>query len=153
MTDTTTEAVNGPVSDQTPEVDQESTEDLKGPEDRDGEQNTGGSEDAEPDTFDRAYVERLRRESAKYRDRASDRDALAERLHRALVEQDGRLADPADLPYEPEHLDSAESLTEAIDALLEAKPHFAAKRLPETDLGQGKQAEIKSVTWADVLRG
>jgi hypothetical protein len=98
----------------------------------------GPSEDAE--TFPRDYVEKLRKESAGYRDKAktgeSRADELSKRLHAALVTATGRLADPSDLAYSPEHLESAEALTEAIDALTAAKPHLKS-RTPRGDVGQG----------------
>lgn len=97
-------------------------------------------ESADGDTFDRAYVEKLRKESAGYRDKAktaeTNADELSNRLHAALVAANGRLADPADLPYNAEHLDSPEALNAAIDSLLEAKPHFKS-RIPRGDVGQG----------------
>lgn len=93
-------------------------------------------ETTEPDTFPRAYVQELRTENAKYRDRAKNADALAQRLHAALVEKTGKLADPTDLPFDAEHLDDAEALTVAIDALLEAKPHLKSRRITG-DVGQG----------------
>jgi hypothetical protein len=96
--------------------------------------------EGESDTFDRAYVEKLRKESAGYRDKAktaeASADSVSRRLHAALVAATGRLADPADLPYSADHLDDAGALTAAIDSLLEAKPHFAS-RVPRGDVGQG----------------
>ena len=51
----------------------------------------------EPETFDRPYVEKLRREAADARVRAKDRDTLAAALWAARVAATGRLADPTDL--------------------------------------------------------
>lgn len=94
----------------------------------------------ESDTFDRAYVEKLRKESAGYRDKAktaeANADAVSRRLHTALVTATGRLADPADLPYDAAHLDDPDALNAALDALLEAKPHFKS-RVPRGNVGQG----------------
>ena len=101
------------------------------------EEATGeNSPSEEQDTFPREYVEKLRDENAKYRQRAQKSDELAHRLHRALVEADGRLADPTDLNYAEEHLEDAESLSEAIGELLRAKPHLAARK-PAGNIGQG----------------
>ena len=61
-----------------------------------GEETTPNPEDQ--DMFPRDVVEKLRRENAAARTKAKDRDALAQRLHRVLVEQTGRLADATDLP-------------------------------------------------------
>lgn len=93
-------------------------------------------EDQGDDTFPRSYVERLRDENAKYRQRAQRSDELAERLHRELVARTGRLADPADLPFDEAHLDDPEALAEAVEELLAAKPHLASRR-PTGSVGQG----------------
>lgn len=90
------------------------------------------------ETFSREYVEGLRSEAAKYRDRAKGADELRQRLHAALIALDGRLADATDLPYQDSHLDGDE-LTAAITALIEAKPHLARK--PHGDIGQGVRGE------------
>ncbi|SHX04506.1 Uncharacterised protein [Mycobacteroides abscessus subsp. abscessus] len=87
----------------------------------------------EPETFDREYVEGLRRENATHRARAVE---VSRRLHTELVRADGRLADPADLPYDPTHVDDPAAVTLAIDELLKAKPHFAS-RVPNGHVGQG----------------
>jgi hypothetical protein len=91
-----------------------------------------------PDTFPRAVVEDLRRENAKYRERANESDSLAKRLHTELVRATGRLADPTDLPFDISHLEDADSLSTAIDALLTSKPHLASRR-PAGDVGQGQR--------------
>lgn len=93
--------------------------------------------DADADTFPRSYVEKLRKESAEYRTRAQKADALATELWSARVAASGRLADPSDLPM-PEGADptDTEAITEAINSLLESKPHMAA-RVPRGDVGQG----------------
>lgn len=93
-------------------------------------------ETGDGDTFPRAYVEELRRENARYRDRAKKADDLAERLHRARVEATGRLADPTDLPYDDSLIEDDDALAGAIDALLEQKPHLASRRV-SGDIGQG----------------
>ena len=93
---------------------------------------------AEGDTFPRAYVEDLRKESAGYRTRVRE---LQERLHRMSVEQTGSLADPADLPFDPAHLDSPEALQAAIAALLEAKPHLKARRFAPDAAAQGAKGQ------------
>jgi hypothetical protein len=101
------------------------------------------AEDAE--TFPRDYVEKLRKESAGYRDKAKTTETRAEelsaRLHSALVAATGRLADPTDLAYDPAHLDGTEALTAAIDALTEAKPHLKARKV-NGDVGQGQRGTV-----------
>lgn len=57
-----------------------------------------------PDSFPRDYVEKLRDENAKYRQRAQQSDQLAQRLHTALVEATGALQDPSDLEIGRAHV-------------------------------------------------
>ena len=97
---------------------------------------TESADDAE--TFPREYVEKLRTENGKYRQRAGEADALATRLHTELVRATGRLADPTDLPFDADHIADAGNMVAAIDALLEAKPHLASRR-PVGDIGQGQR--------------
>lgn len=109
-------------------------------------------EDSGEDTFPRSYVERLRDENAKYRQRAQRSDELAERLHRELVARTGRLADPADLPFDESHLDDPEALAEAVDELIAAKPHLASRR-PTGSVGQGVTSGASTtVDLAGILR-
>lgn len=120
-----------------------------------------GDEQPERETFPRSVVEKLRQENDKYRQRAARADAYAQRLHTALVAATGRLADPADLPYDAEHLDDAEALTAAIDELLTDKPHLASRK-PSDDIGQGQRGPARPVRfrcwtrsslWPDTPRG
>ena len=90
----------------------------------------------EPETFPRDYVEKLRDENAKYRQRAGQADELAKRLHRLMVERTGRLADADDLPFDQAHLDDEDALNTAIEDLLARKPHLASRRVVG-DVGQG----------------
>ena len=90
MTEPTTEATEAPVADATPDepiADESSTD------------------EAEPDTFPREVVEKLRQENGKYRQRAQQADTYATRLHTELVRATGRLADPTDLEFDEEHLE------------------------------------------------
>lgn len=104
---------------------------------------TPASEPEEPDenaeTFDRAYVEKLRKEAGDNRVAAKEaREALEplqQRLFAVLVEKTGRLADPGDLPFSAELLDDEEAMTKAIDTLLAERPHYAARRVAG-DVGQ-----------------
>ncbi|MEZ5202733.1 MAG: hypothetical protein R2742_16190 [Micropruina glycogenica] len=111
------------------------------------------ADEPEPDTFPRAVVEKLRQENGKYRQRAQAADDLAHRLHTELVRATGRLADPTDLPFDPEHLDDPEKLTAAVDALLDAKPHLATRR-PSGDIGQGQRGPASGgFSLLDTLKG
>ncbi|AQX72320.1 hypothetical protein BA700_01885 [Corynebacterium stationis] len=104
-----------------------------------------GENEEQQQTFDRAYVEKLRKESAKYRDKAKRTEELEQRLHRSLVAQDGRLADPDDLEFNPEHLDDADALSEAITRLVASKPGLKAQQL-SGDVGAGHREQPKAPT-------
>lgn len=106
-------------------------------------------DDAE--TFPREYVEKLRKENADARVKAKRADDLAARLHTALVAATGRLADPSDLPFDDAHLEDADALNAAVDALLARKPHLASRR-PVGSIGQGATAPADSVSLAGILR-
>lgn len=90
----------------------------------------------ESETFPRKYVEELRAESAKYRVEAKKAEEYGQRLQNALVAQDGRLADPADLPYDPALLDDPEALDAAVTAYIEKYPNMRAFKAGG-DIGQG----------------
>lgn len=129
---------------------QEPVEEVVEPvEEADAEPTEEPADDAE--TFPRDYVEKLRTENAKYRQRASDRDEIAKRLHSALVAATGRLADADDLPFDDAHLGDSQALTDALDALLERKPHLASRK-PVGSIGQGASAPATSVDLGGILR-
>lgn len=134
--ETTTEPVQEPAG--------EPTETVEAPEDT--EEPTEGVE-----AFSRDYVEKLRKESAGYRERAKRADGLAHRLHTSLVAATGKLADPSDLPFDEAHLDSPELLAEAVQSLLTDKPHLASRR-PRGDVGQGATSTGDTVDLASILR-
>ncbi len=108
-------------------------------------------DDADAETFSRTYVEKLRRENQRYRERAGEADGLAQRLHTALVAATGRLADPTDLAFDAAHLDDPDALTAAIEELLTRKPHLASRR-PLGDIGQGATRTTDTVDLAGILR-
>ncbi|WP_209323866.1 hypothetical protein [Brevibacterium renqingii] len=109
------------------------------------------TDDEDPDTFPRDYVEKLRDENAKYRQRAQKADDLAHRLHNALTAATGRLADPSDLPYEESHLDDPEALETAISELLAKKPHLGSRK-PAGNIGQGVSSSTDAVDLAAMMR-
>lgn len=108
-----------------------------------------GSED--PETFPREYVVKLRKENAGHRERAKRADALAQRLHTALVEATGKLADSRDLPFDEAHLDDPEALQQAIQSLLTERPHLASRK-PMGDIGQGATSEPEAFGLGGLLR-
>ena len=108
-------------------------------------------EDPEPETFPRSYVEELRRENGKHRQRAQKADTYAQRLHTELVRATGKLVDATDLPFSEDHLEDADKLTAAINDLLQRKPHLASRR-PTGEIGQGATPSRTSVDLAAILR-
>lgn len=138
--------------DQTEETQESEIDEVQTEVDSPDSENTDEEAGAEkPDTFPREYVEKLRDENAKYRQRAQQSDELANRLHTALVEATGSLQDASDLPFDEDHLDDPEALQQAIDDLLAAKPHLAARR-PRGDVGQGQTGTSNTVDLAEMLR-
>lgn len=110
------------------------------------------TEAEESDSFPRQVVEDLRKENAKYRQRAQQADVLAERLHVELVRATGKLADPTDLPFDDSHLEDPEALAAAVDELLDRKPHLASRR-PAGDIGQGQRGSASgSFSLLDMLK-
>lgn len=120
-------------------------------DDREAPEAQESQQEAE-ETFPREYVEKLRQENGKYRQRAQEADDLAHRLHLQLVKDTGRLADPEDLDFAAEHLEDPEALATAIDELLARKPHLASRR-PRGDVGQGRVSDpAGTVDLAALLR-
>lgn len=132
-------------------TDTEETNDAEEPTSPEPAEQTQEQTETEPDTFPRAYVQELRDENAKYRQRAQRADDLAARLHTALVAATGRLADPTELAYDETHLQDADALTAAIDDLLARKPHLATRR-PTGEVGQGASVAVETVDLAGLLR-
>jgi hypothetical protein len=107
--------------------------------------------EAEAETFPRSYVEELRQENGKYRQRAQKADTYAQRLHVELVPATGKLADPTDLPFDESHIDDPSALDAAITDLISRKPHLASRR-PAGEIGQGASPSTANVDLAAILR-
>lgn len=105
----------------------------------------------DPETFPREYVVKLRKESAGFRERAKRADDLAARLHTALVEATGKLADSRDLPFDEAHLSDPEAMQEAIQSLLTERPHLASRK-PMGNIGQGATNEAETFGLGGLLR-
>lgn len=118
-------------------------------------------EDTDPETFPRAYVQQLRDEAAKYRQRAGRADEAARRLLEATVRSAVRdhLADPTDLLTfvdETELVDGdgwpdPDKITAAAESLAASKPHLAPRR-PRGDIGQGAAPSSETVNLAAIMR-
>ncbi len=112
------------------------------------------------------------REAAKYRrqlrDAEATRDTLAARVQKYQTAEaervaagPGRLLDPTDLWRVTELADvvdddgevDAEKVSDAVDKLIERKPHYAAPQTSlDLDLGvRGGPVKAGSPTWADVI--
>ncbi|HIZ98248.1 MAG TPA: hypothetical protein H9805_06655 [Candidatus Janibacter merdipullorum] len=107
--------------------------------------------DEEADTFPRDYVEKLRKESAGYREKAKKAEDYARELFHARVAATGRLADPEDLPFDERLLDDRDALLGAVEDLLARKPHLGS-RTPRGDVGQGASEQAPGVDLAGILR-
>lgn len=138
-------------TDENDEQEDEVTTELSPVRDLTPESHDSPAPEEEPETFPRAYVEELRQENGKYRQKAADRDEIAQRLHTALVTATGRLADPTDLPFDETHLADPDGLTAAIDALIKAKPHLASRK-PRGSIGQGPSGAGDTVNLAGMLQ-
>lgn len=121
----------------------------------------GSTGQNDPETFDRAYVQRLRDENAKARIAAKRADGLASRLLDTTVRSAAAdlLADPGDLLV---HADSAELVDDdgypdadrivtAARTLVQAKPYLAPRRVAG-DVGQGARPAASDVDLAGILR-
>ncbi|MUL85225.1 DUF4337 domain-containing protein [Mycobacterium sp. CBMA247] len=139
--------------------------------DPDTAQGDSEAETPEGESFPREYVEKIRKESRGYRDRAKtaesqrdelttradtaegERDELAARLHTELVRATGILTDPTDLVFNAEHLADADKLAAAVNELIASKPHLKARKV-SGDAGQGvKGGQPAEFNLLDRLKG
>lgn len=111
------------------------------------------NDSGEPETFDKAYVEKLRRENAAKRKEKEELDAKWKNTVRdMLIKQEAGqiLADPNDLLLHNPDLDifneegmaNAEVVREAAHKLRIEKPHLAARQFGQ-DIGTGNRGEEK----------
>ena len=111
--------------------------------------------EGDSEVFPREYVEKLRKENASYRQKAKDAESFSEgfakRLHTALVAATGKLADPTDLAFDPEHLMDETALADAIDRLIAEKPHLRARTVAG-DVGQGNRGQTAEFSLLDILK-
>jgi len=117
------------------------------------------ADEPEPDpaaeTFPRNYVDKLRRQNAEHRKRATAAAEETDRLARALFTERvaalGLLADPTDLAYDADVLDSPDALQAATEALLADRPHLRTRRITQR-VGQGIPPAADTVSLAAILR-
>lgn len=95
------------------------------------------------DTFPREYVERVRRESNGYRDRAKLAETRVDELSREIfalkVKALDKLADAADIEYNADLIADDDALTAAVEDLIARRPHYAKPRKPTGSVGQGQR--------------
>lgn len=108
----------------------------------------------EPDG-DEPEISRARQQAARYRrqlrDVESERDELAAALWTERVAALGVLADPTDLPHDPDALHDPDRLRELADELVAAKPHLRSRRIRER-AGQGEGDGSGTVSLSGLLR-
>lgn len=127
-------------------------------EDRDDTADEDEDEGHDGDTFPRPYVERLRSRSAGYRTRATAAEGRVSELEQALYTERVRaldvLADPTDLPYDPEALDDPDALRAAVDELVAKRPHLRRRGVADGNTGHREQHDSTDpVSLLGLMRG
>lgn len=112
-------------------------------------------DDDEPDTDEQdPRLSRARGQAARYRrelrDVETERDELAAALWSERVGALGVLADPADLPFDPDALHDPDRLRELVDELVTEKPHLKSRRI-RARAGQGEGSAPGGVSLAAIL--
>lgn len=115
----------------------------------------GGSSESDETDDDEPAVARARRQAARYRrelrDVEAERDELAAALWTERVAALGVLADPTDLPHDPEALHDPDRIRELADELVTRKPHLRSRRIRER-AGQGEGDSSGTVSLSGLLR-
>ena len=115
----------------------------------------GGSPESDETDEPAAPLARARRQAARYRrelrDVESERDELAAALWTERVAALGVLADPTDLPHDPDALHDPDRLRQLADELVARKPHLRSRRIRER-AGQGEGEGTGTVSLSGLLR-
>lgn len=117
--------------------------------------NPDTNDSGEPESFDRAYVEKLRNENAAKRaEKKEIEDKYKTKIRDMLIASEAGpiLADPNDLLLHNPDLDIwdeegnavADRIREAAHELRTAKPHLASKSFA-ADIGMGNRGEDKKI--------
>ena len=132
------------------ELPETQVEDPTEPDELDGDpdEDDGGNETAPALSRARNQAARYRRE---LRETEAERDELAGALWRERVAALGVLADPEDLPLDPEALHDPDRLRELADELVARKPHLRSRRIRER-AGQGEGTGSGAVSLASLLQ-
>lgn len=103
----------------------------------------------------RSLVTKLRKEAGDTRKKLRDAEARGEEyaaeLWRYRVSETGLLADPDDLPYDPEALADPDRIKELAEDLVARKPHMRSTRITRR-AGQGEGEETTGVSLSSMLR-
>lgn len=93
-------------------------------------------------TVDNSETSEVREESTeeKQEDYTARIDSLSRRLFLAMVEKDGRLIDPTDMPYSADLVEDDAAMKAAIDELLSSKPYLKREKF-RSDIGAGNRGE------------
>lgn len=119
--------------------------------DGDPDDDDGGSSESDETA---PALSRARSQAARYRrelrDTEAERDELAAALWTARVDQLGVLADPDDLPFDPDALHDPDRLRELVDELVTEKPHLKSRRI-RARAGQGEGSAPDGISLAAIL--
>lgn len=122
------------------------------PDDGTDELDRTGDDDGDDEQDPR--LSRARQQAARYRrelrDVETERDELAAALWSERVGALGVLADPADLPFDPDALHDPDRLRELVDELVTEKPHLKSRRI-RARAGQGEGSAPGGVSLAAIL--
>lgn len=103
----------------------------------------------------RAVVTKLRKEAGdtrkKLRETEARTDELAAQLWRYRVAETGLLADPEDLPYDPDALDDPDKVRALAEDLVTRKPHMRSTRI-RSRAGQGVGTASEPVSLSAMLK-
>lgn len=123
--------------------------------DDDPDDDDGGSSESDETDDDEPAIARARKQAARYRRQLreveSERDELAAALWTERVAALGVLADPTDLPHDPDALHDPDRLRELADELVARKPHLRSRRIRER-AGQGEGDGSGTVSLSGLLR-
>lgn len=114
--------------------------------------------DGQPETFPREYVEKLRQENADARVRAKATDTLRSEVVRLVAASTNLMADPSDLTPTDDMFDAdgkpdVGKVTEAVKALLKAKPHLGRAVFGDVGQGQRSTSATGGLSLGQVLAG
>lgn len=131
---------------------------VEGVADAPTDENAGSEDDTTPEAEPKATGEPV--DAAEGTDSPADSDTpeddvdgLKGQILALLVEKDGRLADPADLPFEPEYLKDPEALYQAITDLITRKPGLKARGARgDVGAGQANKGAPKPPNLIDIIK-